>query len=111
MLFKFAGAKFYAVKSIYRKIVVFFIKRTDFNSVTVCFFLQTKDNHLDLKYVISQLYEMQIFSVMVEAGGAFDDSLLVVVEINQRIIIPPVEIRLEQFILNEAVFFKFGFGI
>ena len=40
------------------------------------FFLQTKDNHLDLKYVISQLYEMQIFSVMVEAGGTLNGAFL-----------------------------------
>ena len=35
-----------------------------------------KDNHLDLKYVISQLYEMQIFSVMVEAGGILNGAFL-----------------------------------
>ena len=35
-----------------------------------------KDNHLDLKYVISQLYEMQIFSVMVEAGGTLNGAFL-----------------------------------
>ena len=51
------------------------IKKTypDYVDVLEC---PLKDNHLDLKYIISQLYEMQIFSVMVEAGGTLNGALL-----------------------------------
>lgn len=35
-----------------------------------------KDGHIDLKYVLTQLYEMQVFSVMVEAGGVLNGAFL-----------------------------------